>query len=74
MIKKISDKKKQKIEVDLTGPNGNAFYLIGLAKSLSDKLGLDAKSIRAEMTTGDYDNLINTFDKYFGDHVILYTK
>jgi len=74
MIKKISDKKKQKIEVDLTGPNGNAFYLIGLAKSLSDKLGLDAKSIRAEMMNGNYDELIATFDKYFGDHVILYVK
>jgi len=74
MIKKISDKKKQKIEVDLTGPNGNAFYLIGLSKSLSDKLGLDAKAIRKEMTSGSYDDLIATFDKYFGDHVILYIK
>lgn len=74
MIKKISDKKKQKIEVDLTGPNGNAFYLMGLAKSLADRLGLDAKAIRKEMTTGDYDNLIAVFDKYFGEHVILYTK
>jgi len=23
------------------------------------------------MTTGDYENLISVFDKYFGDYVIL---
>lgn len=47
---------------------------MGLAKSLSDKLGLDAKAIRKEMMNGTYDDLVATFDKYFGDHVILYVK
>jgi hypothetical protein len=60
------------IEIDLTGPQGNAYYLLGTASKLSKQLGLDSESIRSEMTSGDYDHLVNTFDKYFGDFVTLY--
>ena len=28
--------------------------------------------IISEMQSGDYDNLVKVFDKYFGDHVRLY--
>ena len=44
-------KKKQKkgvIEVDLTGPQGNAHYLISLASRLSKQIGLDEDEIIAE--------------------------
>lgn len=57
--------------IDLTGPKGNAYYLLGTAKSLAKQLGLDADRINIEMTSGDYENLIQTFDKYFGDYVVL---
>jgi len=57
--------------VDLTGPQGNAWYLLGLAKTLSSRLGLDYKSITAEMMSGDYENLITVFDTHFGSYVIL---
>lgn len=60
------------IEIDLTGPNGNAFYLLGTAGKLANQLGLNANQIKAEMMSGDYENLVNTFDKHFGDFVILY--
>ena len=60
------------VEIDLTGPNGNAFYLIGAARNLAKQLGLDAKKIQSEMTAGDYENLITVFDKYFGEFVTLY--
>ncbi len=60
------------IEIDLTGPNGNAFYLLGTAGNLAKQLGLDGKSIKEEMMKGDYENLINVFDKHFGDFVTLY--
>ena len=64
-----------KLEIDLTGPEGNAFTLIGKAQALGKKLGWSPetmKDIREDMTEGDYDNLIEVFDKNFGDYVILY--
>ena len=67
--------KKQKtngIEIDLTGPQGNAFYLMGTAKKLANQLGLDSNEILTEMKSGDYENLINVFDKNFGSFVTLY--
>jgi len=60
------------IEIDLTGPNGNAFYLIGAANNLAKQLGLDGKAIQAEMMSGDYENLVKVFDKNFGHFVTLY--
>jgi hypothetical protein len=70
MIK--TKERKSYIEVDLTGPQGNAFYLLGLASNLAKQLGLDSDEIRKEMTTGDYENLVQVFDKYFGSIVVLY--
>jgi hypothetical protein len=67
----IRKKKSKGIVIDLTGPNGNAFYLLGTAKSLSKKIGLDFQKVSDEMTSGDYENLVNVFDKYFGSIVIL---
>jgi len=60
------------IEVDLTGEQGNAYYLFGLASSLSKQLGYDSKQVKEEMTRSDYENLIQVFDEYFGNYVILY--
>ena len=57
--------------IDLTGPKGNAFNLLGLAFSLSRQLGLDDKLITTEMKSGDYENLVEVFDKHFGDYVVL---
>lgn len=60
------------IEIDLTGPQGNAFFLLGTAKKLASQLGLDGQSICDEMTSGDYENLLQVFDKNFGSIVTLY--
>ena len=68
----IKDKKETGIKIDLTGPDGNAFVLIGKAGSLSKQLGLDSKVIQSEMMNGDYEHLVNTFDKHFGHLVTLY--
>jgi len=67
-IKKKSDRG---IEIDLTGPEGNAYVLLGYAKQYARQLGLDFEQIQKEMTSGDYENLVQTFDKYFGDYVTL---
>jgi hypothetical protein len=68
----IKNKKQTGIEIDLTGPDGNAFVLIGKAGNLAKQLGLDKAKIQAEMMQGDYEHLVNTFDKHFGDFVTLY--
>ena len=68
----IKNKKEQTgIVIDLTGPDGNAFVLIGKAGNLAKQLGLDSKAIQAEMMSGNYDQLVKTFDKHFGDFVTL---
>lgn len=73
-------RKKQdsnKIVVDLTGQDGNAFCLIKLASDLCKKLKRENKlnynfdNIYKQMTSGDYENLVKTFDMYFGSFVIL---
>lgn len=62
---------KNEIVIDLTGPDGNAFVLLGYARKLAKQLNLDADMICNEMRESDYENLISVFDKYFGDFVIL---
>jgi hypothetical protein len=57
--------------IDLTGPDGNAFALIGFATKFARQLDLDSTQIREEMMSGDYENLVAVFDKYFGDYVTL---
>ena len=71
----IVKKQNKGIEIDLTGPQGNAFFLLGTASKLGRQLGWDSDDIQIllrQMKQGDYENLVNTFDKYFGDFVTLY--
>ena len=73
-IKSINDKAKGPIEIDLTGPEGNAFVLLGYAKRYAKQLGkngVEAEAIVHEMTQGDYEHLLQVFDENFGDFVIL---
>ena len=70
MIKK--KKSTGQIEIDLTGPQGNAFFLIGTAGNLAKQFGMDSKKITNEMMSGDYENLIKVFDREFGSVVTLY--
>lgn len=67
----IREKTQKEIVIDLTGPDGNAFVLLGHASRLSKQLNFDFDKIRDEMTSGDYENLIQVFDKYFGSIVTL---
>ena len=64
--------KSTKLEIDLTGPDGNAFALMGSAKTLARQLGIDSKPIIEDMMSGDYENLLEVFDKNFGSFVTLY--
>jgi hypothetical protein len=67
----IKNKSNRKPEIDLTGPQGNAFFLLGTAAKYAKDLELDSKKIQDEMKNGDYQNLIEVFDKYFGEYVDL---
>tara|TARA_R100000008_G_scaffold81735_1_gene65289 strand:+ start:333 stop:548 length:216 start_codon:yes stop_codon:yes gene_type:complete len=62
---------KSEMVIDLTGPDGNAFVLMATATNLARQLGLDSDKIIKDMKSGDYENLVNVFDNYFGSFVIL---
>ena len=67
--------KKQKsgvIEIDLTGPDGNAFVLIGIAGKLAKQLGKDKSKIQNEMMSGDYEDLLGVMEREFGDLIVMY--
>lgn len=63
---------KETIEIDLTGPQGSAFALMGIASNLAKQLDKDASAIVQEMQSGDYEHLVEVFDREFGDFVTLY--
>jgi hypothetical protein len=68
---RAKEEKKGPIVIDLTGPDGNAFVLMGYAKRFAKQLDLDADVIIKEMRSGNYENLLQVFDNYFGEFVIL---
>jgi len=60
--------------IDLTGPDGNAYYLMGTACNLMKQLKFtpeEADGVLNEMKSSDYENLIKVFDKYFGKLIDL---
>ena len=71
MIKSKKDKSGP-IVIDLNGPDGNAFVLIGIASRLARQLGKDKAKIQADMTSGDYENLLNVMEREFGDLIVMY--
>lgn len=68
----VNKPKTRGIEIDLTGPQGNAFFLLGTASNLAKQLELDGSKIMEEMKSGDYENLLQVFDRHFGSFVTLY--
>ena len=70
----IREKQPQKeIIIDLTGPDGNAFALMGYAKRFAKQLEWEdgGAALINEMMEGDYEHLLEVFDNAFGDFVIL---
>tara|TARA_Y100001937_G_scaffold74965_1_gene101929 strand:- start:3788 stop:4015 length:228 start_codon:yes stop_codon:yes gene_type:complete len=74
MIKKKETQRKG-IEIDLTGPDGNAYVLLGLANRWAKELQF-SDSYREEMLekmkSSDYENLIQVLDDEFGSVVTFY--
>ena len=68
-----SNKWKKQV-IDLTGPDGNAYYLLGTVSKLCKQIGISSErtdEILDEMKSSDYENLIKVFDKYFGKLIDL---
>ena len=73
MIRK-KQPQKGKIVIDLTGPDGNAWALMGYATRFAKQIGWDNLEIEElinDMKSSDYEHLVQVFDKTFGDFVIL---
>lgn len=65
-------KHSRKIVLDLTGPQGNAFCVLGNISRLMKQLGYlpaDQKIIMDELTSGNYEHLIQVADKKFGQYI-----
>ena len=68
-IRKKEERTDYMVHIDLTGPEGNAFVLLGYAAKFCKQLGYDAKktkNILDEMRLTDYEGLLFTFDREFG--------
>ena len=74
-IYKKEERKDHMIHIDLTGPEGNAFVLLGYAAKFCRQLGYNkynTECILEEMKLTDYEGLLHTFDREFGFFVTLY--
>ena len=74
-IRKKEDRTNNMIDIDLSGPEGNAFVLIGYAKKFCKQLGYSrfrSEAIIEEMMLTDYEGLLHTFDREFGSFVNLW--
>lgn len=66
--------KSEPIIIDITGPDGNAFVLMGIARRFGRQIGWDSgkcQDLINEMMDGDYEHLLQVFDREFGTFVIL---
>jgi hypothetical protein len=71
---KSKESLKRGIEIDLTGPNGNAYVIMGYAKRFGKQVGMSdsyIKEMLEKMMSSDYENLIKVFDDEFGSVVTL---
>ena len=57
--------------IDISGPDGNAFALMGYARIFALQMGLDSKAIINDMMAGDYEHLLKVFENHFGTVVRL---
>ncbi len=63
--------------IDLQGPQGNAYALIGIAKSLGKQLAFPmdkTEGIVVDMMQGSYQNLLTVFEHNFCEYVQLINK
>ena len=76
---KSKDNKESKVEIDLTGSQGNVFYLLGFAVKFAKKLNVltesdtyDPEAIKLDMMSSDYEHAVDVLEEHFGNFIILY--
>ena len=75
MIKSKSEMPPRGLEIDLTGPEGNAYVLLAYADRWARQLGysdFDRLCLLDNMKLSTYDMLVEIFDREFGQFVTLY--
>lgn len=75
MIKSKSEMEHRGIEIDLTGPEGNAYVLLAYADRFARQLGysdFDRNCLLDNMKLSTYDMLVEIFDREFGSFVTLW--
>lgn len=74
----IEEKKvNQKIYIDLDGPDGNVFVLLGITSKLCDVLGYPKSqkdALLEQMRSGDYTNAVQTMENVFGDIIVFQAR
>ena len=58
--------------VDLSGPQGNAYALMGVARSIGRELNRpynEIKEVETKMMSGDYDNLVKVLFLEYGEFI-----
>ena len=63
--------------IDLNGPDGNAFALMGHAKNIAKQLGWqhsEIDDVLNDMQSGNYDHLLDVFKHHFGEFVEFQTS
>lgn len=59
------------LNIDLSGPDGNAFSLMANAEAWAHDLGMDPAPILADMRAGDYNHLLEVIARRFGHFVTM---
>ena len=72
MIKPIKSLQKLPIEVDLTGPDGNIFVLLGMAVGWCKANGTDFEWVKEFILNHSYEENIIMLDSHFGYFVTFY--
>ncbi len=75
MIRSRDEKPARQIEIDLQGPEGNAFVLMAYAQDLGRELGYSQSritAIRKVMMMSNYEGLLKVFDEEFGHIVTIW--
>jgi hypothetical protein len=68
-------RKNLPIRIEISGPLGNAFAILGHAQNYGRQLGWSKEKINelvAKMKQGDYEHLVATFNEAFDGTVELY--
>lgn len=66
----------KKVQIDLSGPDGNALALVAIAHNIGRQLGKDKDeldAIRKDMLSSNYDHVVATLEKHYGDFIDIYT-